>query len=701
MVGSKRILEGKPYPLGAHWDGHGINFAVFSAHADAVEICIFDEQGQEEIDRIPLKENKHNIFYSYIKDLPVGTVYGLRVYGPYKPEQGHRFNHHKLLIDPYARQLIGSIKWDSALFAYVVGEDDLSFDTQDSAPFMPKAVVTAPLAKAKDLSHLQERSLTQGLIYETHLRGLSQLHPKVERSQQGSFSALANDAIVDHLKSLSVSAVELLPIQSFVNDHYLVEKGLSNYWGYQPIAYFAPQANYINSGKLEEIQQTIHTLADHQIEVLMDVVYNHTGEGNEWGPTLSFRGIDNASYYSLKPENPRYYLDDSGCGNRLNVAHPKVLQLVMDSLRYWHEQFGISGFRFDLCSTLGRGPRGLNMKGSFFSAISQDPTLTTARLIAEPWDIGPGGYKLGAYQPGWSEWNDRYRDTLRRFWRGDEGLRPELARRLCGSSALYRPNRRRPEASINYLCSHDGATLHDLVTYARKRNMANGEDNRDGHHDDLNIHCGVDGENQERSPLRRRIQRSLLTCLFLSRGAPMILAGDEMGRTQKGNNNAYCQDNPISWLSWTDHEQADESLLAFTQQLSALRQRFTLFSVNEWLEGEKNSSGDLKDLQWLTKQGTEFPHDAWQSGDGRDLFYTLADEQHILLVLMNSGDEPRSFTSPAILEEYSLENHRWSLLLDSAHATVENSPLSSVVLGPRENIEIQNKSVQVWKIDLH
>ena len=701
MVGSKRILKGKPYPLGAHWDGHGINFAVFSAHAEAVEICIFDEQGQEEIDRIPLKENKHNIFYSYIKGLPVGTVYGLRVYGPYKPEQGHRFNHHKLLIDPYARQLIGSIKWDSALFAYVVGEDDLSFDTQDSAPFMPKAVVTAPLTKAKDLSYLQERPLTQGLIYETHLRGLSQLHPKVERSQQGSFSALANDAIVDHLKSLSVSAVELLPIQSFVNDHYLVEKGLSNYWGYQPIAYFAPQSNYINSGKLEEIQQTIHTLADHQIEVLMDVVYNHTGEGNEWGPTLSFRGIDNASYYSLKPENPRYYLDDSGCGNRLNVAHPKVLQLVMDSLRYWHEQFGISGFRFDLCSTLGRGPRGLNMKGSFFSAISQDPTLTTARLIAEPWDIGPGGYKLGAYQPGWSEWNDRYRDTLRRFWRGDEGLRPELARRLCGSSALYRPNRRRPEASINYLCSHDGATLHDLVTYARKRNMANGEDNRDGHHDDLNINCGIDGENQERSPLRRRIQRSLLTCLFLSRGAPMILAGDEMGRTQKGNNNAYCQDNPISWLSWTDHKQADDSLLTFTQQLSALRQRFNLLSANEWLEGEKNSSDDLKDLQWLTKQGTEFPHDAWQSGDGRDLFYTLADEQHILLILMNSGDKPRTFTSPAILEEYSLEKHRWSLLLDSAYATVERSPLSSVLLGPRENIEIQDKSVQVWKIDLH
>ena len=529
-----RISPGQPNPLGAHWDGGGVNFAVFSAHATAVEICLFDESGELEVERIKLPSHQHQTFYGYVEGLMPGTLYGLRVYGPYQPQQGHRFNPNKLLIDPYARQLKGELIWDDALFGYVIGEGDLSFDTRDSAPYMPKCVVTASLIANRAPFELCQRPLTEGLIYEAHVKGLTKLHPRVNEAERGTFAGLAHNDICTHLQSISVTAVELLPIQSFVNDRYLVDKSLSNYWGYQPLCYFAPQPQYLASGRLEEMLHSVKRLAAEGIEVIMDVVYNHTGEGNELGPTLSFRGIDNASYYSLRPDAPRYYIDDSGCGNRLNVAHPRVLRLVMDSLRYWHQEVGVSGFRFDLCTSLGRGPRGLDLRGGFFATVAQDPLLQSARLIAEPWDVGPGGYQLGSYLPGWSEWNDRYRDIMRRFWRGDHGLRPEVARRLCGSSALYRPKGRTPEASVNYICSHDGATLHDLVTYAHKRNHANGEDNRDGHHDDLNIHLGGDGEDVALSPLRRRIQRSLLASLFLSRGALMLLAGDELGRSQQG-----------------------------------------------------------------------------------------------------------------------------------------------------------------------
>ena len=697
-LGELSMSSGHPYPLGAHWDGRGVNFAVFSAHATQIEICLFDEDGECELTRLTLPTRRGEVFCGYLEGARPGLVYGLRAHGPYEPTKGHRFNANKLLIDPYARQLIGELQWDDALFGYTIGQDDLSFDTRDSAPYLPKSVVTAPRPAAFDVSHLTCRPLSEGLIYEGHLKGMTCLHPEVPPTLRGVFGGLASQPLLDHYEELGVTALELLPFQSFVNDRYLVDRGLSNYWGYQPINYFAPMPQYLGNGRLDELITTVRRLAGHGVELIMDVVYNHTGEGNELGPTLSFRGLDNASYYALRPDQPRYYLDDSGCGNRFNLAHPRVLQLVMDSLRYWHGEIGVAGFRFDLCTSLGRGPRGLDMRGGFFAAIRQDPTLNSARLIAEPWDVGPGGYQLGGYPTGWSEWNDRYRDTLRRFWRGDQGIRPELAKRICGSSALYRPKGRLPSSSINYLCSHDGVTLHDLVTYGQKRNLANGEDNRDGHHDDLNCHFGIDGEeaDADHQALRRRVQRSLLTSLFLSRGALMLLAGDEMGRTQQGNNNAYCQDNDISWLSWTDAEKKDDELLAFTRELSSLRRQYPLLSTDAWLRGECLGESSVRDLIWLTPLGEELAHDAWGEGKGCDLSYVMSDEQSSLWIVMNASRERLEVSPPQKLDRRELQGASWRLILDSGIPDRRGRAVSA--LQTRGGIYTEGKSVQVWSL---
>lgn len=700
------MRAGQPYPLGPTWDGRGVHFSVFSAHATRVEICIFDETGEHERARMPLPTRCDDVFCGYLEGAELGLKYGLRVHGPYEPRQGHRFNPNKLLIDPYAKLLSGSLTWDDALFGYQVGEDDLSFDTRDSAPFMPKCVVTHPDSLPSSSRRLTQRPLSEGVIYEGHVKGLTYLHPDVPSNLRGTVGGLGSEAFVDHMRSIGVTALELLPIQSFVHDRGLIDRDLSNYWGYQPLSYFAPMPDYLGTNRLQELSSTTRALADQGIEVLMDVVYNHTGEGNEWGPTLSFRGIDNASYYALKPEQPRDYLDDSGCGNRLNVAHPRVLQLVMDSLRYWHKEMGVSGFRFDLCTSLGRGPRGLDMRGAFFAAVRQDPTLATARMIAEPWDLGPGGYQLGAYPNGWSEWNDRYRDTVRRFWRGDSGLRPELAKRICGSSALYRPRGRSPSSSINYLCSHDGVTLHDLVTYGHKRNHANGEENRDGHHDDLNCHQGVDGESPdpELNSMRRRIQRSLLTTLFLSRGGIMLLAGDEMGRTQRGNNNAYCQDNDLSWIEWGDRETRDEELLQFTRRLSALRRDIPLLSMNRWATGERIEGSLARDLIWLTPQGEELSGDAWAHGTGNDLCFALTHQRDSLWIVMNAQNQPLEITPPKQLDGVTLLDASWSLEIDTVSSRKYDVLLPASrdlnSSGDTHTYWSEPRSVQIWKLIL-
>ena len=661
-----RLKRGSPTPLGAHWDGRGVNFAVFSLHAERVEVCLFSEDGARELARLPLPRKTNGVFHGYLPGALPGLCYGLRAYGPYRPEQGHRFNHHKLLIDPYARLLRGALVWDDALFGYTVGEGDLSFDTRDSAPFVPKCVVTAsafPRAQERRPAPSPERIL----IYEAHLKGLTQLHPEVRPEARGRFAGLAARPITAHLRDLGVTSLELLPVQAFAHDRRLIDAGLKNYWGYQPLCFFAPHPEYLSEGGawgsgLAEVQSAFHELHLEGVEVILDVVYNHTCEGNHLGPTLSFRGLDNAVYYRLDPREPRYYLDDSGCGNSLNATHPRVSQLILDSLRYWVTELGVDGFRFDLATSLGRGRGEVDLSGGVFGAALQDPTLSRVRLIAEPWDLGPGGYRLGDFLPGWQEWNDTFRDSVRRFWRGEGGLRAEVAKRIAGSSNLFRHRGRSPTASINYICSHDGFTLHDLVTYEERHNEANGEGNRDGHAHNLSRNHGVEGESSDPliSSARRRHQRNLLATLFLSRGTPMLLGGDELGRTQHGNNNAYCQDSPLSWLPWEGAEGADEGLLAFVRKLSALRSSSKLLHRDEWLRGEPRPRAALRDLVWLSPGGEELSGAGWFEGEGRALCFVLSDHRERLWVGMNAAPAPLECVLPVVGGE------GWRLCVDTA-----------------------------------
>jgi len=660
-----RLARGRPAPLGAHWDGRGVNFAVFSLHAERVEVCLFSEDGAHELARLPLPRKTNGVFHGYLPGALPGLCYGLRAHGPYRPEQGHRFNPHKLLIDPYARLLRGALVWDDALFGYTVGESDLSFDARDSAPFVPKGVVTAS-AFPRERDRRPAPPPERVLIYEAHLKGLTQLHPGVRPEARGRFSGLAARPVIDHLKGLGVTSVELLPVQAFAHDRRLVDAGLRNYWGYQPLCFFAPHPEYLSEAGawgsgLAEVQSAFAQLHAEGLEVLMDVVYNHTCEGDHRGPTLSFRGLDNAVYYRLDPREPRYYIDDSGCGNSLNATHPRVSQLILDSLRYWVE-VGADGFRFDLATSLGRGRGELDLSGGVFAAALQDPALSQVRLIAEPWDLGPGGYRLGEYLPGWLEWNDTFRDAARRFWRGERGLRAELAKRVAGSSHLFRHRGRSPTASVNYVCSHDGLTLHDLVTYEERHNEDNGEGNRDGHADNLARNHGVEGETP--NPLlcaaRRRHQRNLLATLFLSRGTPMLLGGDELGRTQRGNNNAYCQDSPLSWTRWEGAEEEDEGLLGFVRRLSALRASSKALHRDEWLRGEPRPRAALRDLVWLTPRGDELTGDAWFAGEGRDLCFVLSDHRERLWVGMNAAPVPLECALPPV------DGEGWRLCLDTA-----------------------------------
>ncbi|MCR8547270.1 glycogen debranching protein GlgX [Salipiger sp. P9] len=597
------ILAGSPAPLGATFDGDGVNFAVFSQHAEAVLLCLFDEHGAETA-RLPLPERDGDIWYGRVPGLTPGQHYGLRAEGPFSPRDGHRFNPSKLLIDPYARRLTGHPIWHDALFGGVEAPD-----RRDSARFMPKCVVEDPSYDWG--SHkAPNRPIAESVIYEAHVKGLTKRFPDADHP--GHFLALASDPVLEHLIKLGVTAVELLPVQAFLNDRFLVKKGLVNYWGYQTLGFFAPEPRYLTQGRLWEFQYMVARLHSAGIEVILDVVYNHSCEGDENGPTLAFRGLDNRSYYRLH-DDKRFYINDTGTGNTLNIEHPMVLRMVLDSLRYWATTMGVDGFRFDLCATLGRTPNGFDPNSAFFKAIRQDPVLATKKLIAEPWDIGPGGYQLGGYPAPFSEWNDKYRDGVRRFWRGDLGHVPVMADRITGSAGLFDHSGRPATASVNLITAHDGFTLTDVVSYVARHNEANGEDNRDGHGENYSDNFGVEGPTEDAGIVaaRTRRRRNMMATLLLSQGTPMILAGDELGNSQMGNNNAYAQDTEIGWVDW---DKADHEFMAFTRWLIAFRKAHPILRQNRFLHSQPRKVDGVPDLFWWRPDGTEMTRSDWTNG---------------------------------------------------------------------------------------
>jgi glycogen operon protein len=670
------VWPGRPYPRGATWDGEGVNFAVYSEHAEKVELCMFDLTGRHELQRIELRECTDHVWHCYLPQARPGMAYGYRVHGPYQPERGHRFNPHKLLLDPYARDLVGALRWHDALFGYTVGhaKADLSFDRRDSAAYMPKARIHEPAFTWGD-DRRPRVPWHDTVIYEVHVRGFTMQHPDVPPPLRGTFEALASSAVVQHFKRLGVTTVELMPVHRFIDDRMLVDRGLRNYWGYNTLGFFAPEARYLASNKVKEFKTMVKTLHSAGIEVVLDVVYNHTCEGHQMGPTLSLRGFDNANYYILNQGDQRHYTDFTGCGNTLNLEHPHALQLVMDSLRYWVQEMHVDGFRFDLAPALAREAGQVAHFGGFFDAIRQDPVLNEVKLIAEPWDLGHGGYQVGNFPLGWAEWNDQYRDTMRAYWKGDGGLIGEFATRITGSSDLYGRSGKKPHASINFVTAHDGFTLHDLVSYNHKHNEANGEDNRDGTDNNLSWNSGVEGptDDPDVTALRERQKRNLLATLLLSQGVPMLLAGDEVGHSQYGNNNAYCQDNEIAWIDWTPTP-ARESLLAFVQRLTALRRRHPTFRRRDFFQGRPLHGAGVKDLQWLKPDGTEMSDEEWGHHHARSLGMYLAGpgindigrhgrpmRDDDFLILFNAHDEDIEFTVPAI------PGPAWRPVLDTVH----------------------------------
>lgn len=668
-----RLREGLPFPLGATWDGLGVNFALFSAHATKVELCLFDASGEVELERIELPEYTDEIFHGYLPDAHPGQIYAYRVHGPYEPQQGHRFNPNKLLIDPYAKQLVGSLKWSEALFGYTIGhaDGDLSFDERDSAPFVPKCKVIDPAytwGRDQRVGVPWDRTI----LYEAHVRGISMCHPAVPQANRGTFAGLMCDELLNHIKQLGVSSLELLPIHAFVNDQHLLQKGLNNYWGYNSIAFFAPHPRYLANGKIAEFKEMVAHLHDAGLEVILDVVYNHTAEGNELGPTLSMRGIDNASYYRLRPDDKRFYINDSGTGNTLDLSHPCVLQLVTDSLRYWAGEMHVDGFRFDLATILGRYHEGFDERHSFLVACRQDPLLSQVKLIAEPWDCGPGGYQVGNFAPGWAEWNDRFRDTVRAFWKGDEGQLADFAARMTASGELFNRRGRRPYASVNFVTAHDGFTLRDLVSYNDKHNEDNDENNEDGSNNNLSWNHGVEGptDDAEIKALRLRQMRNFFATLLLAQGTPMIVAGDEFSRTQHGNNNAYCQDSEIGWVNWSlDDEGA--ALLKFVKRLTKLRLAYPVLRRSRFLVGDYNEAIGVKDVTWLDPQANEMSVEQWQDPHGRSLGMLMDGRAQVsgiqrpgadatLLLIVNAHHDSVTFSLPQVPA-----GEHWNCLIDT------------------------------------
>jgi glycogen operon protein len=668
------VAEGQPFPLGANWDGLGVNFAVFSAHASKVELCLFSADGKRELERVELPEYTDEIWHGYLPDARPGTVYGFRVHGPYEPRSGHRFNPNKILLDPYGKAIVGRLQWHPSLFGYRIGarDEDLSFDKRDSAPYMPKSRVIDP-AFTWGRERRPQIPWDQTIFYELHVKGYTVLHPAVPEALRGRYAGLAQPAVVDYLKSLGVTSIELLPIHAFIDDSYLLDKGLRNYWGYNTIGFFAPDPRYSATNKIDEFKEMVARLHDEGIEVILDVVYNHTAEGNEKGPTLCFKGIDNFTYYKLQPDDRRYYINDTGTGNTFDTSHSRVIQFVTDSLRYWATDMRVDGFRFDLATILAREPNGFQQRGGFFASIRQDPELSRVKLIAEPWDVGPGGYQIGGFPPGWAEWNDRFRDTVRSYWKGDEGKLPELASRLTASADLFNRRGRKPAASVNFVTAHDGFTLNDVVSYNERHNEANGEDNRDGHSNNLSWNHGLEGptDDPDIGPVRERQKRNFMATLLLAQGTPMILAGDEFGRTQRGNNNAYCQDNEIAWVDWVSIGQDGRVLIDFVRKLIALRLSFSVLRRGRFLTGEVRSDLDVKDATWLTPAGLEMTSENWREPMAR-CFGVMFDGRvqatgvkrpaadATMLIVFNSHHDVVPFTLPAVPG-----GTRWELLIDT------------------------------------
>jgi isoamylase len=675
------IQPGSPYPLGATYDGSGTNFAVFSAHAEKIELCLFDQAGRHEIARYTLPECTNEVWHGYLPGLQVGTLYGFRAYGPYRPEHGHRFNPNKLLLDPYAKQLHGHVRWTDALYGYRVNSHkaDLSFDRRDSAPAMPKAVVTDPGFNWHG-DKPPRVPWEKTVIYETHVRGMTMLAERVHPTERGTFAGLADPFVIEHLQKLGITTLELLPVHAFVQDRRLVANGLSNYWGYNTLSFFAPEPRYLASGALSEMQHAIQQLHTAGIEVILDVVYNHTCEESELGPTLSFRGLDNASYYRSQAGNPRYSVNDTGCGNTLNMSHPRVIQMAMDSLRYWVQEFHVDGFRFDLCATLGREHYGFDPGCGFFDALLQDPVLSQVKLISEPWDIGPGGYQLGNHPAGFAEWNDRFRDETRRFWKGDAGMRGAIASRLLGSAEQFNRHRRKPWASVNFVTAHDGFTLHDLVSYNGKHNEANLEGNRDGSNDNRSYNWGAEGPSGDPKILatREKVERAMLMTLMFSNGTPMLLGGDEFGRTQHGNNNAYCQDNEISWFDWSLAEtDSGKALIEFTRRCIAVRRTRPTLRSDHFFSAQSETIKGVPDTSWFDETGAEMTPDRWQFSEGRLLALRRitreqqpAEEVDIVaasLLLLNAFSEDREFVLPQ-------PEMAWRVVIDAAEQVFNDNP---------------------------
>lgn len=708
---SIRTWPGHPYPLGATWDGEGINFALFSENATAVELCLFDgPDAPKESHKIRLEERTDQIWHVYVPGLWPGQHYGYRVHGPYEPEEGHRFNPNKMVVDPYAKSITGRIDWSDVMFGYRIGDPqaDLSFDERDNAANMPKCVVIDSAFTWGGDSQLKT-PWEKTIIYEVHVKSITAQHPDVPERMRGTYAALTTPAVLDHLVDLGITAVELLPVHRFVRDRNLEDRGLTNYWGYNTLGFFAPDVRYavspVRGRHVREFKTMVKTLHSAGIEVILDVVYNHTAEGSHLGPTLCFRGIDNACYYKLVSGDERYYVDYTGCGNTLNVRHPRTLQLIMDSLRYWVLEMHVDGFRFDLASALARELHEVDRLSAFFDILHQDPVLSQVKLIAEPWDVGEGGYQVGNFPVGWAEWNGKYRDSIRRYVKGDGGQVAELAYRLTGSSDLYEGSGRRPFASVNFVTAHDGFTLHDLVSHNSKHNEANREDNRDGTDDNLSWNCGTEGPTSDPAvtELRERQKRNLVALLLLSQGVPMISGGDEISRTQQGNNNAYCQDNEISWYDWKV-DQAKRDLLSFVRDMIAFRKQHPVLRRRRFFQGRRLRGSMVKDLAWFRPDGKEMSDQDWDAGYVRSLALRLAgdaiaetDEKgrpiidDTLLILLNAHHRPLTFTLPA-----HKRGVRWQPLLDTSSTSFH--PEKARLIRGGKHYEIQARSLAILRL---